>query len=469
MTETRDHELGAALRALPVPPPEAGFFDDLRAQLPAVPGRRTSPAWLVPLVAAAAVVSLVVGGNAIRSTLTAEKPVAPATQPPSQPPVVIGPPTGPPAASSLTPGQRLAEEMRFALVHTESTRTVGTLRRDLGDGLDADPVEFGLNRHADGSADLDYTNSAGVTFSVQLRDGVVRYRQDGTPDRVERGLALAAPDPSGRGIVDDFAQTTLGSYVRALVASGRATVTTTSYGSGDRPAWKTTVPVIRNSIGGSGGQSATVWLDQETGVVVGVEEFVGAKKVIDFDVTSMSSSVAKLSYTLSGGEDAGWTRGGPISAIDTPVGYRVPQTILPADLEPSAGAWATRSQTTGAEGLNPLTDRATQQTYGRGLAQALITTRAQNPDRHSPPDCPGCDHGWQDPLAPGEGFEPAGYDVVLTGGDYAGLTAHVVIHPRATPHLWLVRENGLVVTISGDLSEAELLYAANNLHASRAP
>ena len=121
---------------------------------------------------------------------------------------------------------------------------------------------------------------------------------------------------------------------------------------------------------------------------------------------------------------------------------------------------------TGAEGMNPVTDNGVQLLYGKGLTRFLVTTRVQNPDRHTPPDCDGCDHGWQDPLHPGEGYASSARDVVLTDGQFAGATAHVVIGSRSTPHVWFVQENGLVVTISGDLTEAELLHVANGLTAS---
>jgi len=52
--------------------------------------------------------------------------------------------------------------------------------------------------------------------------------------------------------------------------------------------------------------------------------------------------------------------------------------------------------------------------------------------------------------------------VTLTGGALTGDHADVVVEPGSAPHLWAVG-HGLVVTIAGDLSVAELIHTAESL------
>src|SRR5207302_4763273 len=49
-------------------------------------------------------------------------------------------------------------------------------------------------------------------------------------------------------------------------------------------------------------------------------------------------------------------------------------------------------------------------------------------------------------------------------GALKGVLARVVIDPRSIPHLWAVTDK-LVVTVSGDANEFELLQVARSLHA----
>src|SRR5207248_5487914 len=51
-------------------------------------------------------------------------------------------------------------------------------------------------------------------------------------------------------------------------------------------------------------------------------------------------------------------------------------------------------------------------------------------------------------------------------GALKGVMARVVIDPRSIPHLWAVTDK-LVVTVSGDANEFELLQVARSLHAYR--
>jgi hypothetical protein len=53
-------------------------------------------------------------------------------------------------------------------------------------------------------------------------------------------------------------------------------------------------------------------------------------------------------------------------------------------------------------------------------------------------------------------------DVRLTGGWFAGATAHVVLEPETWPHLWVMKVP-YVACVAGDLSKAQMVRIANSL------
>jgi hypothetical protein len=59
-------------------------------------------------------------------------------------------------------------------------------------------------------------------------------------------------------------------------------------------------------------------------------------------------------------------------------------------------------------------------------------------------------------------------DVRLTGGGFAGATAHVVLEPETWPHLW-VKKGPYVACVAGDLTKAQMVRIANSLESWKAP
>ncbi len=53
-------------------------------------------------------------------------------------------------------------------------------------------------------------------------------------------------------------------------------------------------------------------------------------------------------------------------------------------------------------------------------------------------------------------------NVRLSSGPFAGETAHIVVDPSVLPHLW-VTNGGNTVTVSGDLSAADMVRVAESL------
>ena len=68
--------------------------------------------------------------------------------------------------------------------------------------------------------------------------------------------------------------------------------------------------------------------------------------------------------------------------------------------------------------------------------------------------------------ATGEGFVDRPARVRIRTGALAGRTAELLVDPLVVPHLW-VKTRRLVVTVSGDLTRAELLAVAGSLRAAR--
>ena len=59
-------------------------------------------------------------------------------------------------------------------------------------------------------------------------------------------------------------------------------------------------------------------------------------------------------------------------------------------------------------------------------------------------------------------------DVRLTGGGFAGATAHVVLEPETWPHLW-VKKGPYVACVAGDLTKSQMVRIANSLESWKAP
>lgn len=77
-------------------------------------------------------------------------------------------------------------------------------------------------------------------------------------------------------------------------------------------------------------------------------------------------------------------------------------------------------------------------------------------------DVSGLPDSWSDPLAVGEGHRDRAERVSLGRGALSGVEARLLLVPRSFPHLWALTDE-LVVTVSGELSRAELVRVAEAL------
>jgi len=77
---------------------------------------------------------------------------------------------------------------------------------------------------------------------------------------------------------------------------------------------------------------------------------------------------------------------------------------------------------------------------------------------------PGSQDEWGDPLPTGEGFADHPERIRLGRGALSGVELNLLLVPRNIPHVWALTDE-LVVTVSGDLSRAELLEVSESLRA----
>jgi len=139
------------------------------------------------------------------------------------------------------------------------------------------------------------------------------------------------------------------------------------------------------------------------------------------------------------GDVAGAVGYAPLVPTRVPNGFRLAAVAVAAEAAP-----------TGAGAGNPPSRNVVSLAYRRGLDRIVVTTRRAGDGR------------WTDPLASGEGFVDHPEPVALDAGALAGAVGHVVLSPHGVPHLWAL-DDGLVITVAGDLSRGELVAVAGSL------
>jgi hypothetical protein len=270
-----------------------------------------------------------------------------------------------------------------------------------------------------------------------------------------RGLA---PGPPDEGPSEHLLDRSLGSVVRALAAGEGGTVTEVTYEG--RPAWRLDTDVRANLVAPSP-DHLVVTVDRETGLPLRAVATRGGEPVWEVRIEDPRVNVPV-------GDDAFGLEFPPGAEVfRTDAGFR-PVSQGEAErivgYEPLAPAWvpdgyalartlaSEKPQRTGSEAGNPAVGDVVSTSYRRGLDRVIVTTRPVGEDPSL----------WRDPLATGEGYRDEPERVTLPAGALAGETAEVLIDPLAIPHLW-VQTDDLVITVSGDLTRAELLRVAGSL------
>jgi len=149
--------------------------------------------------------------------------------------------------------------------------------------------------------------------------------------------------------------------------------------------------------------------------------------------------------------DVGFEHVTPVEAAGI-VGYQpLLPTWLPDGYVRAETAAAVETDPT-AMGRNPVSRGVVTTAYRRGISRFIVTTRLVGPNLSA----------WSDPLFANENVAAAGRPVTFTEGALAGQTGELVVTPGSVPHVWTVGER-LVVTVSGDLTERELVRVASSL------
>jgi hypothetical protein len=447
--EERDEELGAAIRQLYVPPAGEDFYATLYARLeaeeaamrPAV--QRARRRWLTPagFSAVAAVVAIVV-------LMT-----------------WVGLP-GRDRSGLLGPGRAEAitlEEMQGIVTATlTSVRTLQgevTIERLGGRAPFTDPEETRFSFALTSQGDHRMTALGGVSdHSYDAEEGLQRIVVPGfgsnAPSVSEsRGLSAGPPDPSpDRSLL----ARSLGFLVRTFLGV-RADVPVVETELDGRPVWRAVVPLGRD-------RTLEVAVDRETGfpletimrepAVVGpgdrVLEHVRVSKLV------VDEPISRERFRLA--FPAGVAAPTPINLgfrrvalgdVERQVGYR---PLLPRDVPDGFELVevATARQSAGTGRNNPISQNVVSMAYQRGFDRIVVSTRSTGADPSR----------WSDPLASTEDQgEPQ--PVRVRGGALDGATA-VVVLGREGYHLWAVTDQ-LVVTITGDASQEQLLAMAGSL------
>jgi hypothetical protein len=444
-TEQRDYELGASLRKLEVPEHRDDFFRELDQLLddeavvefrrPVARPRPRRRLMRVALVAAAiAAVALAVGlpqlGDDDRIT-------------------------GPDVATAA----EIQADVRAALDRLETLRGVlvsdGPQRGDVARWRFVLTAEGGLRLEGPTPGEVvTYDADSGVARSASRSASIggetLFYS-------VRRGLAPGLPDqgPPTWILPEEF-----GSFARAFLASENPAVDEVVYEG--RPAWRLEVDAVPNAIVPEfTGDRFEITVDKETRLPVRVVETRQGVQVQELRLRQLevNADVPAGAFRLdfpAGAEiletDEGFRRVG-LDEVAGVLGYAplVPAWI-PEGYELAEVAVAREAFPTGTEAGNPVSRGVVSLSYRRGLDQLIVTTRltGASPER------------WSDPLATGEGFVDERRRVRIGAGALAGERAEIVIVPRGIPHLWSAADE-LVVTVGGDLSQAELVRVTESL------
>ena len=444
----RDEELGAELRRFDVPDHAPAFYWELDQRLATqrrgapkverLPRARRRLRWSLGVAAAAATVAILALALGVPRT--------------SKTPSVAGP--------AIASAAEIKARVRASLATMRNLS--GVLVSDGPKRGDEERWRFALTARGDFRLEgpgpdeaITYDAGAGIVRSAQrsasLGGGPVFYAE-------RRGVA---PGPPDQGAPTSILQQQLGAFVRALLAAEDPRVRETNYQG--RPAWRLDVGTVPNALAPEfSGDRLEITVDRQTGISVRVVERKqagGFVRELRIEHLAVNADLAPGAFRLKfppGAEvmrsDDGFRR---VHDIPEDSGYVALSPVwIPEGYKLAEIAVAEQAGPTGTEAGNPPSRMVVSLSYRRGFDQSLVTSRLAEGTR------------WSDPLASGEGFVDHPEPVTVAGGALQGAKAELVIAARAIPHLWALT-NGLVVTVGGDLSRAELLHVTDSLRTRR--
>ena len=433
-TPRRDAELGAALRALAVPEHAPDFDARLKQRLERErPARQRSnvipfprlpfPKLTIAGVAAAAAAAFVFFG--LQGADVRQVGSEPAT------------------------AARITARMARALASASSLTGRLTIRNresELG-GVHTMRWTFALD--ADGNFRISEAGEAGALIFLAAEGREVSYGADPVyGDR--RGLA---PGPPDQGPSDSILQRDLGSIVRALAAARDVRVAEVTHQG--KPAWLLRAPAsLRLVIPEDPTDRIAVTVDKATAFPVRIVETLRGRFVseVRFDRLRVDDPPAGTfrptppAGSRPDASDVGFRRVS-LEESASVVGYApLAPSWLPEGFARAETAVARLTDPT-ALGQNPVSREVVSTAYRRGLGRVIVTTRLVGADASA----------WRDPLALNENVGERGEPFRF--GDYRG---ELAVRAGDVPHVWGL-DDRLVVTVSGDLTRAELIRVARSL------
>jgi len=265
------------------------------------------------------------------------------------------------------------------------------------------------------------------------------------------GLAPGGPDPGPPGALLDRS---LGSVVRALAAGhgGRVRLVT-DHG---RSSWLLDTNV--RTTGALFPDHLQVTVDRQTGFPVRVLASRQGRTIYETRIEDITVNPPIPAHAFSlrfppGKQVFRTDFGFRLVALDDAVrrvGYAplVP-AFIPQGYHLSVVLVSTKPASTST---NPRVGDVVSLSYRRGLDQFIVTTRpvGTNPK------------AWRDPLGTAQGSALTAQRITLSSGALAGREGHLVTDLFAGPHIWALTSK-LVITVSGDLTRAELRRVAGSL------
>lgn len=485
--EPRDEELGAALSGIPTPDHGPTFWADLnhRLQGETVPNQTGSatdagPVRATPttepapvslderrtrraarrgpgrmtrsLGAAAAAVALVVvaagaltvinrDDNADREVRTADRPTG--TEQPA--------PTTPDAPAEFSATYSFAEGIDSSRCPAQTAETLCRIWR------------FSLAR--DGSFRWTATDGS-EDFALDMGSGIGRFVNIYGPNTKSPNTAVNTNLPPNWG-AELGPLDSMGAFVISLARAGDPRITTTTVAG--RAAWHYDGPTVQDRNGGADAPDhAVADVDQASGVLLQLTRSSNGRVVHRLTATEVTTSdqIDRARYRLeppAGSRKSEFSSGFAVRTLDQaaaelPYDLLVP-SYVPAGftLDWSPGAVAVNREVetpTGAEGSNPPTKPVTSLTWRLGAQVFTIDLRPT-----------GGLSEWSDPFG-AEGMVGDAQPVRYELAGRPALEGTVVVDAPVTPHLWGTTGD-VVVTISGDLSRAELERVAGSLRPYR--
>jgi hypothetical protein len=305
----------------------------------------------------------------------------------------------------------------------------------------------------DGRADMAYDAAAGRHVDVMtVGPGVSQARPNYF---ITTGVPAGGPDqrfsrPDPLGPISDF--------VVALARAGDSRITTSAVAG--RAAWHYDGPTAVDRLGGEGAPNhAVADVDQASGVLLQLTTRVGDLVVNRFTASDVATSdrIDRARYSIqppAGAKTTTVPLGFAARTLDDaddglPYDLLVPGQVPAGFTLESVAVNGDVASPTGPEGMNPPVKQVTALTWRNGASRFTVTLRPRGGEP------------WDNPFG-AEGVVADAQPVRLELAGRAPLEGTVAVDAPLRPHLWGITGD-IVVTVSGDLSRADLERVAGSL------